>query len=103
MTGRRTSLSLLIIVLVASQVRAAEHPVASAADIARVAGSAAPGDVLIMNDGDWKDQRIAFTARGTPEKPITLRAQTPGKVILTGNSSLIMDGEYLNVSGLLLK
>src|SRR5258707_625815 len=103
MTRPSTSLSLLILVLFASPALAADHSVASAADILRIAPAAAPGDGLIMTDGEWTDQRIAFTARGTPDKPIALRAQTPGKVILTGNSSLIIDGEHVIVSGLLLK
>jgi poly(beta-D-mannuronate) lyase len=103
MTRPATSLSLLIAALLASRASATDHVVSSAADVLRIAPAAAPGDVLVMNDGDWKDQRIAFTARGTPDKPITLRAQTPGKVILTGNSSLIIDGEYLVVSGLLVR
>src|SRR5436190_19172028 len=94
---------LVLFLLLALSTRAAEHPVANAADIARVAAAAHPGDVLIMRDGNWTDQKIDFTAKGTPENPITLRAQTPGKVILSGASSLIVDGEYLVISGLFIK
>src|SRR5690606_5936821 len=36
-------------------------------------------------------------------KPITLKAETPGEVILTGVSSLTVDGEYLVVDGLYFK
>lgn len=93
-------LSVANVVLCAS---AAEFPVRSAADIERLAPQAAPGDVLVMSDGDWHDQKINLTARGTAEKPVTLRAQTPGKVVLTGNSSLLVDGEHVVVSGLFLK
>jgi len=82
---------------------AAEHRVSSAADIARATAELRPGDVLVMTDGDWKDQSIVFRARGTAEKPITLRASRPGKVLVTGKSSLLIDGEHLVVSGLLLK
>ena len=82
---------------------AAEFRVASAADIARVTNELRPGDVLVMTDGDWKDQAVVFRARGTAEKRITLRAGTPGKVLLTGKSSLLIDGEHLVVSGLFLK
>jgi poly(beta-D-mannuronate) lyase len=56
-----------------------------------------------MTDGDWKDQAVVFSARGTADKPITLRAATPGKAILTGKSSLLIDGQHLVVSGLFLK
>jgi poly(beta-D-mannuronate) lyase len=82
--------------------RAAEHRVASAEELGRLAGRLRPGDVVVMADGTWKDQAIAFRGKGTPGEPITLRAQTPGKVVLTGNSSLAIDGEHLVVGGLSL-
>ena len=82
---------------------AAEYKVASADDIARLADALKPGDVLVMDDGIWTDQTITFKGKGTAEKPITLRAKTPGKVIFTGDTSLVIDGEYLVVSGLSLK
>jgi poly(beta-D-mannuronate) lyase len=61
------------------------------------------GDALVMADGEWKDQTIVFRAKGTPGKPITLKAATPGKVILSGASTLSIEGEYLVVSGLYFK
>jgi len=77
--------------------------VSSAADIERAGNEAKAGDVLVMHDGVWRDQLIAFHAKGTAEQPITLRAETPGKVVLTGKSSLVLDGEHLIVSGVFLK
>ncbi len=79
---------------------AAEYRVAGADEIAHLGTTLRPGDVLVMADGTWKDQAIDFQAQGTAEKPITLRAETPGKVILTGQSALKIDGEHLVVSGL---
>jgi poly(beta-D-mannuronate) lyase len=80
-----------------------EYRVSSAEDMRRVAGELHPGDYVVMSDGPWEDQTILFNARGTARKPITLRAQTPGKVILTGASSVIVDGEHIVVSGLSIK
>jgi poly(beta-D-mannuronate) lyase len=79
---------------------AAEHRVLSAADITKLADGLKPGDTLVMTDGAWRDQIIGLTMRGAAGQPITLKAQTPGKVILTGNSSLAIEGENLVVSGL---
>ncbi len=53
-----------------------------------------------MAERTWVDQALAFRGHGTPDRPITLRAQTPGKVILSGKSRLDVDGEHLVVSGL---
>lgn len=77
-----------------------KHPVASAADILRLTPELRAGDVLVMADGDWKGEAIVFKGNGTEQNPITLRAETPGKVLLTGGSTLTIDGQHLVVSGL---
>jgi poly(beta-D-mannuronate) lyase len=94
---------LILLTLCATFARAADIKVSSAADIAAALPTAKPGDTLVMVDGTLNDQAILFKASGEADKPITLRAQTPGKVILTGKSSLKIDGQYLIVSGLLFK
>ncbi|HVK03881.1 MAG TPA: polysaccharide lyase 6 family protein, partial [Armatimonadaceae bacterium] len=57
----------------------------------------------VMADGIWKDQAIVFRGAGTAEKPITLRARTPGKAVLTGASTVTIDGDYLVARGLYVK
>jgi poly(beta-D-mannuronate) lyase len=89
--------------ITAAPCRGAEHQVSSAEGIGHLAGALRPGDVIVMADGTWKDQAIVFGGRGTADQPITLRARTPGKVILTGTSALAIDGEHLVVSGLFFK
>ncbi|WP_299322907.1 chondroitinase-B domain-containing protein [uncultured Maribacter sp.] len=61
---------------------------------------AKPGDDIVMVNGDWKDVNIKFVAYGNEQNPITLRAKTPGEVLITGTSDLKLAGEYLNVNGL---
>ncbi|TDT43687.1 poly(beta-D-mannuronate) lyase [Maribacter spongiicola] len=61
---------------------------------------AKPGDDIVMTNGDWKDVNIKFVAYGNEQNPITLRAETPGEVRITGTSDLKLAGEYLNVNGL---
>lgn len=65
--------------------------------------AAKPGDVLTLADGTYSDFEIIFKGEGTADAPITLTAQTPGKVILSGQSNLRMSGEHLIVSGLVFK
>ena len=61
---------------------------------------AGPGDEIVMANGNWKDVQIRFVGQGTEDNPITLRAETPGKVVIHGESDLKLAGEYLVVDGL---
>jgi poly(beta-D-mannuronate) lyase len=61
------------------------------------------GDTVILADGVWRDFEIVFTGEGTEAKPITLRAQTLGKVVISGKSNLRLAGHHLIVSGLIFK
>ncbi|WP_340693817.1 polysaccharide lyase 6 family protein [Hyphomonas sp.] len=65
--------------------------------------SAMPGDHIVLANGTWQDFDALFQAEGTQEQPIQLTAETPGKVILSGQSSLRLAGNHLLVSGLVFK
>ena len=90
----------LLTLLATAASLAGEAQVSSAGDIAKAMKSAQPGDTLIIKDGEWKDQTVTFEGKGAEGKPITLRAQTPGKVVLCGKSNLRINGSYLVVQGL---
>lgn len=62
-----------------------------------------PGDKLVLANGVWRDFEIVFKAHGEKGNPIVLTAETPGKVILSGQSNLRLAGEFLEVSGLVFK
>lgn len=64
---------------------------------------AQPGDKIILADGEWRDFQIVFTGTGSADKPITLTAQTRGKVLITGRSNLRLGGRHLLVSSLVFK
>ncbi len=64
---------------------------------------ALPGDIIKLSNGTWDDFEIIFTGQGEEGRPIKLMAETPGKVLLTGQSNLRLAGEYLEVSGLVFK
>ena len=53
-----------------------------------------------MKSGRWHDQKIRFTANGTAQKPILLKAQKAGQTRLTGKSRLHIYGIHLVVDGL---
>ena len=61
---------------------------------------AQPGDTITMANGTWRDANLVFDADGAKGDSITVRAETPGEVILTGQSRLRIGGQYLKVEGL---
>jgi poly(beta-D-mannuronate) lyase len=73
------------------------------AEFTAAIGQLQPGDTLTLADGEWRDFEILFTGRGSVDRPITLTAQTPGGVTITGRSNLRMAGEHLVVSNLVFR
>lgn len=82
---------------------AADLLVRSPQEYADAVKRAQPGDRIVLRNGEWRDFQILLTGKGLPGKPIRLTAQTPGGVILTGQSNLRLGGEYLEVSGLVFR
>lgn len=93
----------VFLLAVATTANATDIPVSSADDIETALETAQPGDTLIMTDGVWTDQEIRFAGIGTAGSPITLRPQTPGGVLLTGVSQMLISGDYLVVDGVHFK
>ncbi|MEO6612248.1 MAG: chondroitinase-B domain-containing protein [Chitinophagaceae bacterium] len=61
---------------------------------------ALPGDTILLQNGEWKDVVIKLSCNGTKNQPVTVRAQTPGKVLITGESRLSLGGSFIVVDGL---
>lgn len=61
---------------------------------------AKPGDIIILENGEWNNASIVLNCSGTKEQPITFKARTAGKVLVTGNSKLKLGGNYIIVEGL---
>mgnify|MGYP003575388561 CR=1 FL=1 len=80
------------------RLKAAEHIIGSADELSSL--SLKPGDQVVLSNGNWQDQKLIFRAQGTEKAPVHLRARDAGKVILKGNSSLLIDGSWLIVEGL---
>jgi poly(beta-D-mannuronate) lyase len=95
--------ALLLTMVYASSAWAAEYRVESQEEYRSVLPKLAPGDSIILKDGVWRDFEIIFEGNGKPGNPLTLRAETPGAVFLTGQSNLALAGEHLLVSGLIFR
>ncbi|WP_299215670.1 chondroitinase-B domain-containing protein [uncultured Aquimarina sp.] len=64
---------------------------------------AQPGDEITLSNGIWNDAQFVITATGTEEKPIIIKAQEKGKVILSGNTSLKIGGKHVIIKELVFK
>ncbi|MCX8035488.1 MAG: polysaccharide lyase 6 family protein [Candidatus Sumerlaeia bacterium] len=82
---------------------AADYRAADISQFNEAVKKAAPGDSIILANGLWRDADLAFRATGTASQPITLRAETPGKTILCGQSRLHIGGSHLVVEGLVFR
>ncbi|WP_368562932.1 polysaccharide lyase 6 family protein [Pseudoxanthomonas sp. UTMC 1351] len=87
----------------ASAEAGSRHLVRNQQEYAGAVRALRPGDTLVLADGTWPDFQIVLTGKGAPGRPITLTAQTPGGVTLTGQSNLRMAGEHLVVSNLVFR
>ena len=50
----------------------------------KAVASVKPGDEIVLANGIWRDVELVLKAKGSANKVIELKAQTPGKVIITG-------------------
>ncbi len=93
----------LLLTLPLQLVQAKIYPVANLEEFNRTVSQLTPGDEIVLKNGVWHDVELLFSAEGTPEHPIILRAEDPGKVSIEGRSNLKLSGEYLHVSGLIFR
>lgn len=69
-------------------------------ELSNAISQAKAGDNIVLANGIWKDVQIKFIGKGTKGNPITVKAETEGKVFIEGVSNLAFGGEFLEVSGL---
>ncbi|MCR5409287.1 MAG: right-handed parallel beta-helix repeat-containing protein [Bacteroidales bacterium] len=72
-------------------------------EVAKALESAQPGDTIIVQDGHYPDVDLHWHANATADKPVVVKALNPGKVVITGKSSLHISGSGLEVNGFLFQ
>ncbi len=72
-------------------------------DIRKALDKAGDGDTLFVKDGEYADVKLVWKAAASPETPVVVAAEHPGKVVITGESSLHISGTGLTVSGFLFR
>lgn len=100
---KTTLTAILFTVLINVQLNAQEIKVASIEAFNAAVKSVKPGEVIILKNGVWKDVKLNAGGFGTEDAPIIIKAETPGEVIISGNSTLNIYGEHVIVSGLWFK
>lgn len=69
------------------------------ADAMKALPNARPGDTITVSNGTYKDVEINFVAFSDSSKPIVVKAQTPGGVVISGQSVLRLAGVGVEVNG----
>ena len=73
--------------------------VKSPAQLQGVAKEAKPGDLIVIEGGDWRDVRLKVRVTGSTERPVTIRSD----VTWSGESSFEIIGEHVVLDGFVFK
>ena len=103
MKNLKYSVTAYLCLLFIANINATEIKVSNGEELTEAISKVKPGDKIVMSNGIWKDTAIDFNAKGASKDSIFLEAETAGKVILSGNSSLKLSGDYLVAKGLWFK
>lgn len=94
---------LFILALLSTSALGFSQIVTTQAQLTSAINAATAGTTIILADGTWNNTFISINKNGTAAAPITITAQNPGAVLMTGNSRVYMQGSYLTVSGLIFQ
>lgn len=75
--------------------------VRNASELEAALAAPGPGDVILLANGTWDDAVIRVSGAGTDANPITVGAEIPGQVILTGDSRVQIGGNRVIVRDLI--
>lgn len=67
--------------------------------LAKAVKDAKPGDTVVVKNGVYTDVEIMITGKGEPSKPIVVKAQSPGGVVISGASVLRLAGTGIEING----
>lgn len=72
-------------------------------DINTIVSLIKPGDNIFIEDGEYINQNIILSFKGTFEKRIILQPKNLGRVILSGDVQLLIDGNYITFANIVFK
>lgn len=62
-----------------------------------------PGDFVFILDGIYNNVQIDINVFGSLENRISIQSKTPGKVILSGNTRIILSGKYITLGNFIFE
>jgi len=79
------------------------YQVSNKAGIEEAVRLALPGDSIVLMDKVWSGVDIILTCNGSEDQPIAICPENPGGASLEHGSRLVIAGDYLVVSGFLIR
>lgn len=86
--GTRRRRATLAVVLAMAAQASAQITVSSSDELTNALNNPQPGDEIVVSNGSYRDWLFGVSRSGTSSAPILIRAETPGKVILSGSSRI---------------
>jgi poly(beta-D-mannuronate) lyase len=79
------------------------YKVATAAEFVAATEKVVPGDEIVIIDGQYNPWQLVVNTKGEKGKPILIHAETPGKVIFSGDVNrpvFLLTGAYTEIAGI---
>lgn len=79
------------------------YKVASADELKKAAEAVVAGDEIVIINGNYTNWESVINTTGTSSKPVIIRAETPGKVVFSGDVNkpiFQLTGSFTEISGL---
>ncbi|QKJ29535.1 hypothetical protein HQ865_07135 [Mucilaginibacter mali] len=89
--------------LVSLAVNAKVYKVANPDEFQKAAATVKPGDEIVIANGNYSNWALVIPTNGTAAKPVIIRAETPDKVVFSGDASKAifqLTGSYTQLSGI---
>jgi poly(beta-D-mannuronate) lyase len=95
--------SLFIHLFFLTSISFAAIKVSNPKELKTAVANAKPGDTILLENKIWTNVVLQVSGKGTKEKPIVIMAENKTELIISGQSSLNIGGEYLIIKGLHFK
>ncbi len=93
----------LLFLIVATALHAADIRLLPDGSASKMLQKAQAGDVFILSPGTWTDTHLKLHVFASEAQPVILRAETNGKTIFTGRSSIQISGSWVTLQGVVFE